>query len=373
MVHSLTAWLILLPPAAAGAVWLEEDRWLQQGNCTDSCCASDFPCAPEEAGPFSAVPFAVQILLIVLLISFSALFSGLTLGLMGLDQTGLEIVMASDDPVNAACAKRIYPVRKKGNQLLCTLLLGNVSVNALLSILMADKAGGLVGFFISTMVIVIFGEIVPQAFCNRYALRIGSATVPLVKVILVLFCPIAWPMAWVLDQALGQELATTYNGAEMSKMLQIHVQENMLDKETALTMTGALKYKDTKCQDAMTPLTKTFMLSADERLSFETIIKIFHAGYSRIPVYEIDKSNVIGLLFTKDLIFIDPENETRVKDFVEIFGRELNAVWVDDKLGEVLRLLKQGRSHMALVRDVRNEPDRDPFYALEGIITLEGR
>jgi hypothetical protein len=80
---------------------------------------------------------------------------------------------------------------------------------------------------------------------------------------------------------------------------------------------------------------------------------------------------VIGLLFVKDLIFIDPEDETRVADFVDIFGRGVHVVWPDDKLGDVLRELKRGRSHMAVVRDVNNEDDRDPFYEIKGICTLE--
>ena len=82
---------------------------------------------------------------------------------------------------------------------------------------------------------------------------------------------------------------------------------------------------------------------------------------------------MIGLLFVKDLIFIDPEDETRVADFVQIFGRGVHVVWLDDTLGDVLRELKRGKSHMALVRDVNNtsESDCDPFYELKGIITLE--
>ena len=79
-----------------------------------------------------------------------------------------------------------------------------------------------------------------------------------------------------------------------------------------------------------------------------------------------------GLLFVKDLIFVDPENNTRISDFIDIFGRSLHVVWADDKLGDVLRELKKGRSHMALVRDVNNDTDdKDPFYELKGIITLE--
>merc|ERR1711933_526004 len=102
------------------------------------------------------------------------------------------------------------------------------------------------------------------------------------------------------------------------------------------------------------------------------VAKIFKTGYSRIPVYEVSMNNIVGLLFTKDLIFIDPEDETPVRSFVELFSRSLHTVWPDDKLGGVLRELKQGKSHMALVRDVNNEDEnQDPFYEIKGIITLE--
>ena len=84
------------------------------------------------------------------------------------------------------------------------------------------------------------------------------------------------------------------------------------------------------------------------------------------------QNNVVGLLFVKDLIFIDPEDETTVSDFIEIFGRGVHVVWPDDKLGDVLRELKGGRSHMALVRDVNQvDGDQDPYYEIKGIITLE--
>jgi metal transporter CNNM len=106
---------------------------------------------------------------------------------------------------------------------------------------------------------------------------------------MVLLFPVAKPLAWSLDKALGEELATTYSSKEMLKLLQIHVQEEVIDPETAGAMTGALKYKDIPVKDVMTPLDNTFMLSVDEKLNFETIAKIFKTGYSRIPVYEVSK------------------------------------------------------------------------------------
>jgi metal transporter CNNM len=63
---------------------------------------------------------------------------------------------------------------------------------------------------------------------------------------------------------------------------------------------------------------------------------------------------------------------TRVADIIDIFGRSLHVAWADDTLGDVLRELKKGRSHMALVRDVNNvDETQDPYYELKGLITLE--
>ncbi|CAM9922431.1 unnamed protein product, partial [Ectocarpus sp. 8 AP-2014] len=92
-------------------------------------------------------------------------------------------------------SQKIQPVRADGNLLLCTLLLGNVAVNALLSIVMAQLTSGLVGFALATVIITIFGEIIPQAVCSRHALRIGSKVVPLVKGIIFLFYPITKPLS----------------------------------------------------------------------------------------------------------------------------------------------------------------------------------
>ncbi len=131
----------------------------------------------EEVGRYIAIIF---------LLSMSALFAGLTLGMLSLDKIGLQVVMSGEDKVAAAKAAKIAPVREKGNILLCTLLFGNVAVNAYLSILMADLTNGIAGFLISTFLIVIIGEIIPQAACSRYALTVGARAVPIVKLFIYL-------------------------------------------------------------------------------------------------------------------------------------------------------------------------------------------
>ena len=166
----------------------------------------------------------VEWILIAILVLMSGLFSGLNLGLMGLDPIGLQIVMASDNHKNRDCARKIEPLRKRGNWLLCTLLIGNVAVNSALSILLADKTSGITGFFVSTSIITVFGEIVPQALCSRYALEIGAKTIWIVWPLMWIMAVIAFPIAFLLDKLLGEELGTVYTNKELQKLVDIHAE-----------------------------------------------------------------------------------------------------------------------------------------------------
>jgi metal transporter CNNM len=91
------------------------------------------------------------------------------------------------------------------------------------------------------------------------------------------------------------------------------------------------------------------MLSLDDKLSFGTVSDIFKKGFSRIPIYGVDRDDVRGMLFAKDLIFIDPDDETPVGQFVQIFGRSLFSTSPDQTLGQLLKHFKSGKGHMALV------------------------
>ena len=313
----------------------------------------------------------INYFLIVILVCFSALFSGLTLGLLGLDLIGLEIVINGDDEILKEKAAKIKPVRENGNMLLCTLLLGNVAVNAYLSILMADLTSGFVGFAVSTVAIFLFGEIIPQASCSRYALHIGAVCVPIVQVLMLLMYPVTKPMSIILDYALGEELGTIHSRKELTELLRIHVAHGAMDVETGQISAGAITYQDKKVSEVMSPYESSYIISAADLLNFQKITEIFKSGYSRIPVYEKDRHDIIGILLVKDLIFVDPDDETPVRNFIQIFGRNFHLIWPDDKLGDVLKVFKKGKSHIAIVRDVNNEGEGDPWYEMKGIVTLE--
>eukprot|EP01084_Bolivina_argentea_P088726 160202_1 len=262
---------------------------------------------------------------IVILIGFSGLFSGLNLGLMVLDKVGLEIVMSSENKKHVSAAQKIKPLRDRGNWLLCTLLLGNVAVNAALSILLADKTDGTIGFIVSTAVIVIFGEIIPQAICSRFALEVGSKTIWIVWIFMICLAPIAYPISYILDWVLGEELGTIYSNKELSKLVDITAKyrPHSMDNDTASMLKGALQLNNKRVCDIYTEMKNVYWLLETELLTFDVLTKIFKLGHSRIPVFRINENNqlpyCIGLSYVKYLILVDPDDNIPITKILQTF------------------------------------------------------
>ena len=183
----------------------------------DASCVAD--CAEASLVDTLKVIQLQDVGMAVGLLMLSALFSGLTLGLMSLDPQQLELEIAGGDEAKKKQAERILPVRKRGNLLLCTLLLGNTVVNSFIAILTSSFTSGLVGGIISTAFILIFGEVIPQSVCSRYGLSAGSKAVDIVRFFVLLLFPVAWPLSKVLDIVLGAELGTVYSRGELKELL----------------------------------------------------------------------------------------------------------------------------------------------------------
>ena len=117
----------------------------------------------DEDAPRTPLKLAFDILSIAGLVILGGIFAGLTLGLMGLDMVNLQVLSTSGTPDEQQHAKKVLKLLEKGRHwVLVVLLLGNVIVNETLPIFLSDFGGGLAAVLSSTLLIVIFGEIVPQ-------------------------------------------------------------------------------------------------------------------------------------------------------------------------------------------------------------------
>jgi len=295
--------------------------------------------------------------IVLILVLFSALFSGLTLGFFSLNKDDLERKAKLGDKK----AKKIFKVRKNGNLLLCTLLIGNVAVNATLSVFLSSIASGLIAGFTATVLIVIFGEIIPQATFSRYAMEIGSRVVWVVQIFEFILYPVCWPLAWLLDKVLGDEIPSVYSRQELLKIIEEHEnsRDSDLDEDEEKIIRGALSFSDKIVEDILTPRVEIFSLPKEQGLNKNMIKRIKDSGHSRIPVFADNTETIVGLLFTKDLIGNDFKNKT-----VEDVMRE-KVMYVDEnkKLDELLNAFKETRQHMFVVVNEYGE--------ISGLVTIE--
>ncbi|MCA9383568.1 DUF21 domain-containing protein [Candidatus Dojkabacteria bacterium] len=297
--------------------------------------------------------FIVTILFVLL----SGLFSGLNLGLLSLNKNELERKIRLGDEN----AKKVYPVRKQGNLLLTTLLLGNVAVNAALSIFLADVSSGLVGGLLSTALIVLFGEIIPQSYISRHALRIGASTAWITKIIIFVLYPVAKPIAFALDKILGEELPTIWSKEELKEIIKHHEDhpDSLIDQDEERIIIGALSYSNKEAKDVMTPRTVVYAIEQNETLDQQRLTEIKYRRYTRIPVYSDVMDNVVGIIFAKDLLAVDDQiiarDVMRKDKFIKIKEEQT--------LDDLLNMFINKRIHLACVYD--------EFGGFSGVVTLE--
>ena len=173
----------------------------------------------------------LQILLIVFLLCLSGLFAGLNLGLMSLDKNELKVIAVSGTDSEKMYAKAIEPIRKKGNYLLCTILLSNVMINSTTTVLLDQLTTGLIAVITSTLSIVILGDIIPQAICSRHGLAVGAKTIFITYFFMIVTFPLSYPISKVLDWLLGDEIGQVYDRQKLMEFIKVTTDYSHLEPD----------------------------------------------------------------------------------------------------------------------------------------------
>ena len=174
---------------------------------------------------------------ILFCISQSAIFSGLNLALLGISRLRLEVEASAGNPA----AVKILALRRDFNFLLTTILWGNVAVNVLLALLSKSVMAGVTAFFFSTFLITFAGEIAPQAYFSRHAMRVGSLLAPLLRIYQIILFPVAKPSAMVLDWWLGEEGIRYFRERDLRAVIRKHIEAEESDVER-LEGIGAMNF-----------------------------------------------------------------------------------------------------------------------------------
>jgi len=240
------------------------------------------------------------ITLVLFLLGFSAIFSGLTIGLLSLNHYELKRMarMGNKD------AKIVYPIHELGHQLTVTLLIGNILANSALAVFLYATMNAYLAIIVSTALIVVFGEILPMAYLKKYGLKLGAVASPVLKYIIIILGPVARPLSRLIDRLVGDDGPSIYSREELYKILEEHkIAETDIEEDEAQIVRHALSFGTKLVREIMTPRRMVLSVSADEPIGPILIDELHKSGHSRFPVYN-DKNaqNFIGILYLHDLV-----------------------------------------------------------------------
>jgi len=309
--------------------------------------------------------FWLSVALCVFLVAVAGLMSGLTLGLLSLDRTDLSVILRGPSGPQKQQAAALEPLLRDSHRLLVTLVLCNAAAMEALPMVVDRLTSPAVSLALSVTVVLLFGEILPQALCSRYGLAVGYYTLWVTKAVMWVTFPVTWPIAKCLDLAIGHSQRDLPRRAELRSMMDLYVEAFRSAGEGSgaagepggpgpefsegelNVIRGALDLAVKPCHRAMTPLARAFMLEATAVLDRQTLGRVVDSGFSRIPIHLPGRrGEIIGLLMVKDLALVEPSRATPVAD---LMLRSAPRVFSDISLQDLLDLFQTGRSHLALL------------------------
>jgi metal transporter CNNM len=323
--------------------------------------------------PLSSLEYIIYSLISLGLVFFGGLLSGLTVGLLSIDELELEIKILNGTASEKKQAKSILKVLANHHLLLVTLLVANAACMETLPIMLNKMLIEVFTVVISVTFVLVFGEVLPQAFCTGpKQLRIASYLCPFVRILMILLWPISYPISKVLDCIFGRHRKLKkLKNEELKTLISLHHsfsrRKNIQSFSGLVTrqiniIHGTIDLQKKTVKDCMIPYDRVFMMSNETVLDKPALELASKQGYSRIPVFDPrNKNEIVGILLMKKLVLV--QSKCSIKD-CGISLREPLYISSYTPMVNLLAKFKSGKSHIAIVKN----PGEDKIL---GIITFE--
>ncbi len=309
----------------------------------------------------------IEIIAIIILICFYALFSGLEIAIVGTRRS--KVMRLYRKKVRGSSS--LFKLKSNPSRMTASVNLGNTLVNVASSVLSADVAiklfgnqGVAIAIGIMTFVILVFGEIFPKTFSNiqpeKVALRFSS--------FLLAFSYVMYPFVLFLEYITkvflklvgGYSYPKPITEEDIKEVIDLGLSDKAIEQEEHSLVRKALEFDDKPIADVMTPKKNVFSLNGDCLLS-DVFPQIEKRGFSRIPVFSSNPENIVGILHIWDIARL-PEKQYS-KTIVRNIARKPFFIFSNEKISDLFIELKKNIDHMAIVL---NEDEN-----LEGLITIE--
>ncbi len=298
-----------------------------------------------------AAIFAVFVLLFL-----SAIVSGSEIAFFSFGAPEEDVLKNSDKPKDA----KILSILERKRLLLSTILISNNFINVGIIILSNYIISNVFNFgnhnflevlinvVIVTAFLVFFGEVMPKILASRKNFEFARFTLPFIQFFKMIFYPFALVLAKFgnfLDSKIERK-REAINLDEIEKAIDLGVDDNTQERDKSL-LKGIVHFGNTTVKQIMKPRVDIIAISAEE--SFENVLELIkESGYSRIPIFEENIDNIIGILYIKDLLeFLGSNKSFRWQSTL----REPSFTSESKKIDDLLREIQISKQHMYIVAD----------------------
>jgi len=262
----------------------------------------------------------IEVLLFVLLMGFSGFFSSSETSLFSLSKVQLE-QMRRDGHPSLSCIERLL---SQPRRLIVTILIGNEFVNVAASVISAAIVIQLLGaenkfinLFIMVPVLLLVGEITPKTMAIRNNVAFASIQSRYIALFADLIGPLRWLVRlvadWVTTLIVGKERSRANIVTEdmVRTLAREAVGEGVLNPVEARYIDQIFDFGDKRVEDVMTPRSNVFFLPATMSLE-EMLQELRRTRHTKVPVYHEHRNNILGILYARDLLGLEPEEISRL-------------------------------------------------------------
>lgn len=301
---------------------------------------------------------------ILFCVLMSAYFSATETAFSTINKIRLK-TMAEDGNKKAA---RALKLADDYDGLISTILIGNNIVNILASSLSTILFIGLLknneslattlSTVILTIVVLVFGEISPKSIAKESPEKFAMFSAPIIRTFAIIFTPLNWIFRqWkkLLKKIFKSEEDTGITEEELISIIEEAEEDGNLEKSETELIRSAIEFNELEVGDIFTPRIDITAVKAEA--TYDEIREVFkNSGYSRLPVYNEDLDNIIGILYYKDFF---------IKDFESISSiiKPVMFVTKNKNVNELMNELQEKKLHLAVVTD--------EYGSTAGIVTLE--
>lgn len=259
----------------------------------------------EPLVPPSSPLFYIYALISFLLSCFAGICSGLTVGFMSISKTEMQIWLNSDNEYERKVAKPILDILNNHHMLLSTLLLSNSLSLEALPIFLDRIVPSYMAIIISTIAVVIFGEVLPQSYCTGpHKVTIGYYFAPFIRFLQFVLYIFVRPITYVLDNWLGHhDDKIVLTPENLRSILLLHdSKEYGYRPEEIKILQNTVDLRLKKIKNYMIPIESVYMINENRTVDRALLEELESHNYSKVPVYSKYRHNIVGFIKLKNLL-----------------------------------------------------------------------